>query len=149
MLVYKKGDLLDFTEEAVAHGANCRSTMESGVAKALKLRFPEIYSVDVGDTRSPEAKLGNFSHCLLSNNKFGYNIYTQLNYGRSNRVFVDYGALLNGFYRTCNDLQMKGLKTIAIPKIGAGLGNGDWRLISRLINSVSDVMNIDVTCYIL
>ena len=59
------------------------------------------------------------------------NAYTQYNFGKVKRQYVDYDAV-----RSC----FKEIKTtfsghrIGFPLIGAGLGGGDWDVISRIID---------------
>jgi len=152
MITYKTGDLLEFTEDAFAHGCNCQSTMGSGVAKAVKSKFPDMYfEADCKSQLSPKDKLGTYTYSILPNAKIGYNIYSQLDYkGRNIGVMdLDYGALERGLASVCFDMKLKNLKTLALPKIGAGLAGGDWNVIEGIINRVSDQSGIQVTIYTL
>lgn len=152
MLTYKTGNLLEFTEDAFAHGCNCQSTMGSGVAKAVRAKYPEMYyEADCKSGWSPKDKLGKYTYWNLPDNKIGYNIYSQFDYKGRNvgKMDLDYGALENGLTGVCADLASKGLKTLALPKIGAGLAGGDWTIIEGIIKRVSELMQIDVVVYVI
>lgn len=40
MIEYKKGNLLDVTKGIIMHGCNCQGVMGSGVALAVKRKYP-------------------------------------------------------------------------------------------------------------
>lgn len=150
MITYKTGDLLEFTEDAFGHGCNCQSTMGSGVAKAVRAKYPDMYyEADCKSMFSKEDKLGKYTFWLLPNNKIGYNIYSQFDYKGRNvgKMDLDYGALESGLMAVCVDLSNRRLKSLALPKIGAGLAGGNWEIIEGIIKRVSDTTGIDVAVY--
>ena len=59
MVTVVKGNLLDATEIVIAHQVNCQKKMNSGVAKAIREKYPIVFSVAcqtgniVVDTLSP------------------------------------------------------------------------------------------------
>lgn len=144
MLNYKTGDLMKFTEDAFGHGCNCKKRMASGVAYAVRHTYYEMVLADLNSLITPEERLGSIIKVKLSNEKLGYNIYSQFGYGRD-KVHVDYRALENGLRAVCSDLKNNGLKTLALPKIGCGLAGGDWDVVSKIIEKVSN--SIDITIY--
>ncbi len=146
MLNYKKGNLLDFTEDAVGHGCNCMCVMGAGVAKAIKQRFPEMYEKDLQTRGIPEEKkLGTITYGRLPGNKWGFNLYTQLSYGRG--LQLSYGALKTAIGETLYTLKEFGLKNLALPRIGAGLAGGDWNKIAAILEEESNTHGIDITIY--
>lgn len=145
MINYKTGNILDFTEEAIGHGCNCRQVMGAGVAKAIKQKFPELYKADLSFTYKPELRLGRASKAHLSNGKVGYNLYTQLNYGSG--LQISYDAIRESLKYVFEDMVQLGLSSLALPRIGAGLGGGDWNKILSIIEKVSNEYNIDITIY--
>jgi len=150
VITYKKGDLLEFTEDAFGHGCNCQSQMNSGVAKAVKSKFPEMYSIaDCKNPTGSQDRLGTYSYIAFADGRFGINIYSQLDFrGRSEgKMDLSYGALEKGLEASCEFLVREGKKTLALPKIGAGLAGGDWNVIEGIIKRVSDKTGIDITVY--
>jgi hypothetical protein len=60
------------------------------------------------------------------------NIFTQLNYGRDGKRYLDYEALYVGFEKLYNRSSMYDLP-LCIPKIGCGLAGGDWVIVRIMI----------------
>ena len=80
------GNLLDLFDqgefEMIGHGANCHSTMDSGIAAKIKERFPVAYYADKYCSLSPLEKLGHFSvGCGDNDPGWVVNFYTQFNPG--------------------------------------------------------------------
>jgi len=144
-----KGNILDFTEDAVGHGCNCQSVMGAGVARAIREKYPQVYEIDCNDERNPKEKLGKFSIADLDNKKKCYNIYSQYDCGGRNygEIDLDYDALKSGLELVFKDMNDKSLKSIALPLIGAGLAGGDWNLIEPIIDDLSKKYNIKVVIY--
>ena len=133
-IIYKKGNLVEATEHAIAHGCNAQGVMRSGVAKAIRETFPLAY-----DAYNGLYKLNNNSLTLgtsigaQAKGKLIINCITQEFYGRDGRQYVDYNAI-----RSCmKDLNALGperkVESVALPKIGSGLGGGDWDIIAKII----------------
>jgi O-acetyl-ADP-ribose deacetylase (regulator of RNase III) len=70
---------------------------------------------------------------------------TQEHYGRTGQKYVDYDAVQTCFQRLRRI--MKEGDSVAIPKIGAGLGGGDWKIIEKIIEE--EMEGVQVTCYVL
>ena len=127
------GDLLDMFEDgafdAIAHGCNCMNTMGSGVAKQIAMQYTRAKDADNNTIRGDWNKLGNHSRAQLPSGQRIYNLYTQYKYGRGKHV--EYLAVAKCFDR----LDACAYETrVGIPKIGAGLGGGDWGIISKIID---------------
>lgn len=140
---YVKGDLIRDAEnyEVIAHGCNCFCNFGAGIAKAVKIKYPEAYKVDVATQFGDKKKLGNYTK-WVGENITVLNLYTQYKYGHS-QVNADYEAI-----RSC----MKSIKEdfagkrIGLPLIGAGLAKGDWGTISSIIEE--ELQGEDVTIVI-
>ncbi len=131
-----KGDLIrlaiqgDF--DLIVHGCNCFCTMGAGIAKTIKLEFPEAYKADLETTKGDKSKLGKISWAK-SKTRNGelivVNGYTQFNWRGSGRK-ADYNAIREVFRKVKKEFI--GLR-IGYPAIGAGLAGGDWQIISDII----------------
>lgn len=131
------GDLLQLALDGhfdiIIHGCNCFCTMGAGIAKAIRLEFPEALSADADTQTGDKHKLGSYSHATV--NRDGHTItiingYTQHNYsGKS--VLVDYKAVSSLFAQLKEKYSGK---RMGYPKIGAGLAGGDWNIISAIID---------------
>lgn len=131
---YIKGSLLESDEYVIAHGCNAQGVMKSGVAKAIREQYPFVYNDYKNWEKKHRLKLGdvitsgNFDRIIL-------NIISQEDYGRDpSVVYVSYDAIANAVKR----INAMGFTRVAFPKIGAGLANGNWNIISTIIESLSD-----------
>jgi O-acetyl-ADP-ribose deacetylase (regulator of RNase III) len=118
--------------EVIIHGCNCQCVMGAGIAKAIKQAFPEAYKADHATPKGSRAKLGSLSTATVerSGRKVTIiNCYTQFHW-RGAGVLVDYIAVRSVLRRV--KVMLPG-RTIAYPKIGAGLANGDWSIIASII----------------
>ena len=43
MIRYVKGDITESNCDIICHQVNCRGAMNSGVAKAIREKWPEVY----------------------------------------------------------------------------------------------------------
>lgn len=154
MIEYKVGDLCEALVNgeviAIGHQANCFNTMNSGVAKAIREKWPQVYAADCETRKGDRDKLGGFSmECVNESGKytgFVFNLYGQYNYGYDAKGYTDYTALRQAMEAMRDDLSwMKRPIKVGFPKIGAGLGGGDWDTIARIIEEV--FADYDVTIY--
>lgn len=144
MIKYKQGNLLDVTEGIIAHGCNARGVMGSGVALAVKNKYPLAYDSYLFHIEYSKRPLGTVDIIRVAKGIYVANCITQRDYGRDkNKVYVDYGAITSVF-TTLHDMVSADPKPLHIPMIGAGLANGDWKIIEEIIERVGPD---DVTCW--
>lgn len=152
MLKYRVGNLCDALiqgeVDAIGHQANCFNTMNSGVAKEIRARFPQAYEADCETMKGDRGKLGDCTVAVAASGLI-YNLYGQYNYGYDSKGYTDYSALQSALFEMREDLLTgSGFKVVGFPKIGAGLGGGDWGKISEIIDDVFDGY-FEVVIYVL
>ena len=129
---YIKGDLLQTEVNHIIHGCNSHGVMGSGVAKVIREKYPQVYKDYSFAYNSYGLELGAIIVSVQDDEKVIHNAITQRDYGRdSSRVYVSYWAIAEAFCK----INQWGIKEIALPKIGAGLANGDWNVISAIIEN--------------
>lgn len=142
---YRKGNLLDVKSGVIAHGVNCQGVMGSGVALAIRQKWPNVYDAYRSKVKTETNEYP--SSCLLGSVQYvttfpDYvgletfpvvaNCFTQDSFGRDKR-HVDYEAVAKCFNSLSFRVRLYG--HLNIPKIGAGLGGGDWNVIESIIKS--------------
>jgi O-acetyl-ADP-ribose deacetylase (regulator of RNase III) len=143
-IIYKQGDLLECTEKVIVHGCNSMGVMGSGVALAIRKKYPEAYDTYKAAYENGGLELGEVVGAY-SGDKLILNAITQRYYGRDKlKVYADYEAIRDVF-RSINE-QCE-YCSIAIPKIGAGLANGDWNVIEKIIEA--ECTDVQIVCYVL
>lgn len=147
-----KGDILSVKEGIIVQQVNCQGVMGSGVAKAIRDKYPEVflhYRAACDEAANPSELLGQSVVVHIPSDDhllFVHNIFGQLNYGRDGAVYTNYQALDEGFKLVRECAEVMDLP-VHYPKIGAGLGGGDWEIISEIIERNLD--GIDHTLWLL
>ncbi len=152
MIEYIKGNLLEAPERIIVHGCNAKGVMGSGVAKAIRERWPWVYDTYRKVFKDGSLYLGRCYAVPISDSadadggvRFVVNAVTQENYGRDKNVrYVSYEAVNTCFHQVMILCRQHNITEIAIPKIGAGLGNGDWEVISSIIEKALPDITIRV-----
>lgn len=132
---YRKGNLLNVESGIIAHGCNAQGVMGSGVAKGIREKFPTAYKLYLHMHTTDGLETGDVQIAEVSNVPRLYvaNLITQHFYGTHNLKYVSYDAIDECF----DNLFARNLRNypINIPKIGAGLGGGNWSVIELIIEA--------------
>jgi O-acetyl-ADP-ribose deacetylase (regulator of RNase III) len=144
---YIKADIVDCIKsgeyDAAAHSCNCFTTMGSGVAKALRAAFPQIYSADCLTEKGDYDKLGNYTLARHENCEI-YNLYTQYNYGKDGKQYVIYPALELCLMKMCDGLPVG--SRIVLPRLSCALAGGNWDLVSKMIEDTLEIKHFVTIC---
>lgn len=145
-IIYKTGNLLEAIEPAILHGCNSCGVMNSGVAKAIREKYPQAYEkyMEIYN-RFYKLELGTVQLCRVNDVHIEYvcNAIVQKNYGNDGKRYVNYIALAQALQDVDEMSWNFQWKAVAMPKIGAGLGGGDWNIISELIeDAFTDVQPV-------
>lgn len=149
MIIEKSGNVLDVPHGVIVQGCNSHGVMGSGLAKEVKARHPGAFKVYADEHAKciseglPGLPIGSFTAFWVSPTKVIINAITQKDFGREpGRLYVDYEALGKAFINlTTTD---KKIRTVGLmygvhfPLIGCGLANGDWNIVSELIDNCVD-----------
>ena len=146
MIEYRKGNLLDVTEGIIVHGCNMQGIMVAGVAKAVKAKYPACFAKYKMCLDSWDYKLGDDIMYKVNSDLFICNALTQLRYSRTGSRQVNYVAIVKVFDRNIRNARALGL-SLHFPKIGAGLGGGDWNIIEQLINDCDPDDTVQKICW--
>lgn len=125
----------------IAHCANMQNTFGSGIAKSIREQFPPAYDSDCLWHHSD--RKAAYSLAVIDTNKFIFNLYGQVNYGREKRQ-VHYGLLANAMARmarVCNEGERIGFPF----NMGCFRAGGDWEVVYELIEVF--FKHCDVTIY--
>jgi len=136
-IIYRLGDMFASNETCLIHGCNALGVMGSGVARAIRDRHPAAYEAyrDAYEV-SGELRVGDVIWATSKGVLIG-NAITQAKYGNDKRmVYADYDGIREAMQAVNN--KVAGIhSTVGMPQIGAGLANGDWRIISQIIEEES------------
>jgi len=129
-----EGDVFASGANVIAHGCNTKGGFGSGVAGIMAKKHPSARTSYLSKYRTEEWQLGDVQF-VLSTGVIIANCATQKDYLPRGKRHADYDAI-----RICmtkvKDFAKEYGYTIAIPKIGAGLAGGDWKIIKKILDEV-------------
>jgi len=119
-----KGNLLNQKEGIILHQVNCKRVMGAGIAKQIRLLYPQHY---IDYLNSPQ-QLGDIVVTHVSPTLTIVGLFAQDGYGRY-KQYTDYNALAQCLIKVA---QLNVQPIYAPYKIGCGLGGGDWNIVKSL-----------------
>jgi O-acetyl-ADP-ribose deacetylase (regulator of RNase III) len=131
-LTLRTGDLFTSTADGIGHGVNTRGFMGSGIAPFFKRRYEGMYDAyrtacRAGHLHGGEAFIWPTPVVTV------YNIASQENEGRNARL----SFLEDGVRVALTHADKNGVKTLALPRIGCGIGGLDWADVEPLLARVA------------
>ena len=146
MVEYVKGDLVTAEREALVNTVNCVGVMGRGVALAFKRRFPANFKAYKAACEWGEVELGRmfvFETGELMP-RFIINFPTKQHWrGRSRLADIDSGLSV-----LVAEIERRGIRSIALPPLGCGLGGLDWNDVKpRIHGALSRLRDIDALVF--
>lgn len=139
-------NIFDCVAQGIIHQANCQNTMQSGIARQIREKYPEAYEADCKTVAGDIKKLGTFSWVKTHDDKYIYNCYSQFRYGKEQR-HTNYEAIYTGSSSIKQHAIANQLNVLSLPhNMGCMLGGGSWKIVSSIIEEVFD--NSEINLYI-
>jgi O-acetyl-ADP-ribose deacetylase (regulator of RNase III) len=150
-IIHKTGDLFLSSAPALAHGVNTQGAMGSGVAVSFRERWPDMFEVYKELCASGDLEPGGcFVYGPTSEGVTIFNVASQerayLVPGEANAKLEWLAAGLETALAVCAH---EGFDTLAMPRIGAGLGGLDWESVEMLLNIMVPTGPVDVEVWTL
>ncbi len=125
MIKFKTGDILAEEAEALVNTVNCVGIMGRGVALQFKQAFPENFKAYERACRQGEVEPGRmfvFDTGQLTHPRYIINFPTKRHWrGRSRIEDIE-----TGLRALVAEIRRRGIRSIALPPLGAGLGGLPW-----------------------
>lgn len=134
---YINGDITEVYVGLTIHGVNCQRAFGSGVAGAIRHKFPDVYQAFMASPSGAEM-LGMF----VPVQPFGYplltigNCYTQEYFGSDGKVYASLTAIRESLTEAFLYATLNSIYQVNMPKIGAGLGGLSWVDVEAVISEV-------------
>lgn len=147
MIEITRGDILRADAEAIVNTVNCVGVMGRGIALQFKKAWPENFKVYAAACKSKDVQPGKmfiFETGQLANPRFIINFPTKRHWRGASRI----EDIDSGLSALVNDIQRLGIKSIAIPPLGAGLGGLDWTVVREKIEvAMQPLKDVQVLLY--
>jgi len=136
---YLKQNVVEIERGIVAHGCNCQGVMGSGVAAAVRSKWPYAYETYKGICEAygkDDDLLGLVQFVTVQHERDDgvnkqakivvANMFTQQFYGNDGKVYADLKAIETALEQTVIMADVVKLP-IYMPKVGCGLGGLNWK----------------------
>ena len=155
------GNLLTYPGlQIIAHQTNCLAVMGAGIAKQIKIKWPNVFKKYFDYCKSFDDAHKLLSKCQVidtNDGKYVANLFGEYSFCESVAPYneggkprhTDYDALKECFHRLHTWMVLNDIRDGGIPyKIGCGLAGGDWDgvVYPMIQNEFGD--DEDITLYI-
>ena len=147
MIEIADGNILEADAEALVNTVNCIGFMGKGIALQFKQAFPANFKAYESACHSGEVVPGKmfiFDNGRLINPRYLINFPTKRHWRGKSLI----GDIRSGLKALTADVQRLGVRSIAIPPLGCGLGGLDWREVRPLIeDAFSELQDVRVLLF--
>ncbi|WP_310538888.1 macro domain-containing protein [Phenylobacterium sp.] len=147
MIQFTKGDILAADVEALVNTVNCVGIMGRGIALQFKNEYPanfEAYAAACSREEVQPGRMFVFETRRLTNPKYIINFPTKRHWrGKSRMEDIE-----SGLIALSREIRDRGIRSIAIPPLGSGLGGLDWSEVRpRIVEALSGIRGVEVVIY--
>jgi len=122
---FQGGNLLQANTEALVNAVNCVGVMGRGIALQFKQAFPDNFSAYAAACRHAEVQPGRmfvFEIASAAKPKYIVNFPTKRHWRDKSRM----EDIENGLASLVQEVRARGIRSIARPALGSGLGGLTW-----------------------
>lgn len=156
MVIINK-NLVESDAPVIIHQVNCCKGFGSGVAKAVKEKWPIVAekhrlacNINEGENKPTSALLGKIQAVKVDEGKVVINMFAQDKFGYDGAKYTSYDALDECLKKVRKYCDEHGYKKIALPyKMSSDRGGADWAVVVALIASsfVDSDIEIEICKY--
>lgn len=147
MIEFTSGDILRDESEAIINTVNCVGVMGRGIALQFKNMWPENFKAYEAACKREEVQPGRmfvFDTDQLTLPRYIINFPTKRHWrGKSRIQDID-----TGLSALVTEIRSRGIRSIAIPPLGSGLGGLDWADVRpRIEAAMANLPDVRVRIY--
>jgi O-acetyl-ADP-ribose deacetylase (regulator of RNase III) len=143
---FVRGNLFNSGAEVLVNAVNCIGVMGGGIALEFKNRYPDMfisYKLVCNNKMLVPGTVHTFPSGDLTKQPHIINFPTKTDLSPSKLIYV-----MLGLPTLVSECQRLGVRSVAIPALGCGLGGLDWEDVKELIqNEMSKLKGVDVMVY--
>lgn len=147
MIEFKMDDIFKSDCEAICNAVNCVGVMGAGLALAFKRRYSEMYKEYVEVCKKGELHTGKM-HIWENPNgnpKYIINFPTKDDFRKDSEM----SYIIDGLVTLETEIIARGIKSIALPSLGCGLGGLKWDEVKPLLEQFAKNLpgNVRIVIY--
>jgi O-acetyl-ADP-ribose deacetylase (regulator of RNase III) len=147
MIRFERGDILTADAEALVNTVNCVGVMGRGIALQFKNRFPanyKAYRAACDESRVQPGTMFVFDRREVTWPRYIINFPTKRHWRGKSRI----EDIESGMESLVREIRSRGIKSIAIPPLGSGLGGLRWTDVRPVIETaLKEIPDVDVVVY--
>lgn len=140
MIEKKEVNIFDLDTEAIVNAVNCQGVMGAGIALQFKRLYPENYKKYRKACMADTVKIGTM-FIVRENDKTIINFPTKNNWEEAS----DISYITSGLKDLKNTILNMSISSIAIPKLGCGLGGlNEDEVVFLIEEELKDIENVNI-----
>ncbi len=136
-----ESDLFDLEVDAFAHGCNLSGIMNAGIAREFKARYPDMFMEYNAYCRAGTFSLGDV-HFYRPQDGRPNVINVGIQETTESRAIIEY--VERGLEKIQESYGVWKINSIAMPRIGCGLGGLDWKDVRKVVERVFGSSDLSV-----
>lgn len=146
------GDLFASSAQTLVNATNCQGVMGAGIAKAFKARFPTMFEDYQRACKSGEHTATQPHFWRNPGDKppwMSYERQSVLNIASTPRMgdVPKLSLIAVNLAWIVENYQEVGIRSLAVPALGCGIGGGDWSQMKPLLVNMLGLIDIPVEIY--
>jgi O-acetyl-ADP-ribose deacetylase (regulator of RNase III)/uncharacterized protein YwgA len=137
------GDIFQSNAQTLVNTVNCVGVMGKGIALEFKKRFPDMYEDYLARCTRGDVHLGEPYIYIREETPWILNFPTKHHW----RALANSEDIIRGLEHLLDNYKTWGIKSIAVPPLGAGLGQLEWRIIGPILYKFLSKLEIPVELY--
>ena len=147
MIKYVTGDIFESRAQAIINTVNTVGVMGKGIALQFKKAFPSNYKAYIDACKTGEIKIGKLFVTKDKNVNSGEKIIINFPTKTDWRKPSEYSYIEDGLIDLIRIIKESGIKTVAIPPLGAGNGGLKWERVKELIEKKMSSVDVELFVY--
>ena len=147
MIKEGQGNLLEADAEALVNTVNCVGHMGKGIALQFKQAYPDNFHAYQKAVKAGLVRPGAmfvFETGRYLNPRFIINFPTKRHWRGKSRL----EDISSGLLALVEEIESRGIRSIAVPPLGCGNGGLDWKVVGPMIrDALAQLSNVEVILY--
>lgn len=145
MFETRQGNIFDAQVEAIVNPVNCVGVMGKGLALQFKKRYPDNFEAYKRACKAEQVRPGEMFIFMREERPTHIINFPTKRHWRAKSRLED---VESGLFALVKEVRGLGLRSIAIPPLGCGLGGLDWDVVGPMIEaSFLPLDDVDVYLY--